>query len=198
VNRLLVSLAAAVLLAATSPAAKAQSTAADRALWDLEASTVEHRDCKAASMARCWYLFFAINEAPVRQLWLLDLKVRNPEPGNPDLIEIDIVQVHESDDPAVPGANDLVKFTVQYQCGKKKVRVSDGYAFMFNGTVDRMKEPSPWTGGYDSNWYGLAARAACEKNVQLRPAAYDMLWMGDFYRPVDAADVARTLLWKPR
>jgi hypothetical protein len=196
VSRALIALAGAALLALASPTATAQSTAADRALWDLEASTMENRDCKAASMARCWYLFFAINEAPVRQLWLLDLKVRNPERGNPDLIEIDIVQVHETDDPAVPGANDLVMLTTQYDCRRKKVRVADGYALMFNGTVDRMKEPSPWTGGYDSNWFGLAAKAACEKNAQLRPVAHSMLWIGDFYRPIDAADVTRRILWK--
>ena len=195
-SRVLFALAAATLLALASPAARAQSTAADRAMWDLEASTVENRDCKAASMARCWYLFFAINETPVRQLWLLDLKVRNPEPGNADLIEIDVVQVHESDDPAVPGANDLVMFTVQYQCSKKKVRVSEAYALMFDGTLDRSTGPSPWTGGYETNWYGLAAKAACEKSAQLRPKAYSMLWLGDFFRPVDAADVSRRILWQ--
>ncbi|KFN41263.1 hypothetical protein [Arenimonas oryziterrae] len=191
-------LATTMLLALGSPLAMAQSTAADRALWDLEASTVEHRDCKASSMPRCWYLFFAINEAPVRQLWMLDLKVRNPEPGNANLLEMDVAHLHESDDPAEPGANDFLLYTLQFKCKEKKYRIANGYALLIDGSVDQAKQAFPWHDGFENSWFGLAGKAACQKSEQLRPTAYNMVFLGDFYRPVDAADVTRRFLWTRR
>jgi hypothetical protein len=194
-SRATIALAACALLALGSPHARAQSTGLDRATWDLEASVDKTRECKAATMARCWYLFFAINEAPVRQLWLLDLKARNPEPRNANLIEMDVAHVHESDDPAEPGANDFVLMTLQFQCKEKKYRIADGYALLLNGTVDHSKEPFPWHDAKDT-WFELAGKAACQKKVQLRPTDHDMVFVGDFYRPVDVVDVARRILWK--
>lgn len=194
-SRALIALAAFALLVVCSPAARAQSTGLDRAIWDLEASVAKSRECDAASMPRCWYLFFAINEAPVRQLWMLDLKVRNPEPRNANLIEIDVTHVHESDDPAEPGANDFLLYTLQFQCKEKKYRIADGYALLLNGTVKRSKEPFPWHDAKNT-WFELAGKAACQKKVQLRPTEHDMVFVGDFYRPVDVADVTRRILWK--
>lgn len=186
---------AALLMVIGSPDARAQSTGLDRATWDLEASVAKSRECNAASMSRCWYLFFAINEAPVRQLWMLDLKVRNPEPRNANLIEIDVAHMHESDDPAAPGANDFLLYTLQFQCKEKKYRIADGYALLLNGTVERSKEPFPWHDAKDT-WFELAGKAACQKKVQLRPTAHDLVFLGDFYRPVDVVDATWRILWK--
>lgn len=194
-SRALFVLVAGLMLAATSPATKAQSTGLDRATWDLEASVTKSRECNAASMPRCWYLFFAINETPVRQIWMLDLKVRNPEPRNANLIEIDVAHMHESDDPAAPGSNDFLLYTLQFQCKEKKYRIADGYALLLDGSLDRSKEPFPWHPS-KGTWFELAGKAACDKKVQLRPAAHDMVFIGDFYRPVDVVDVTRRMLWK--
>jgi hypothetical protein len=194
-SRVLVSFALVFLSAAGSPAARAQSTGLDRAMLDMEAHADHTRECRAASMARCWYLFFAINKTPVRQLWMLDLKVRNPEPANANLIEIDFVEMHESDDPAVPGANDFLVYTLQFKCKEKKFRIADGVSLLLDGNTERVKEATAWRGDYDKSWFGLAGKVACGKDQQRQPTAYDMLFLGDFYRPVDVADVTRRTLW---
>lgn len=195
-SRALIAVATAALFAAGSPSATAQSTGVDRALWDLQASKT--RECDAAGMARCWYLFFASNEAPHRQLWLADIKVRNPEPGNADLIEIDITHLHEGDDPAVKGSYDFVLYTLQFQCRQKKYRVVDGFALNLDGSIEAYTGAKEWHGGYEDTWVGLAGKIACEKKYYLAPDANNLRFFGDFHRPVDAADVIRSLLWKPR
>ena len=194
-SRVVTALVAFVLMALGSADARAQSTGLDRATWDLEASVDKTRECKAAVMARCWYLFFAINEAPLRQVWLLDLKVRNPEPNDANLIEVDVAHLHESDDPAEPGANDFLLYTLQFQCKQQQVRIAGGYALLRDGTVDRSKEPFPWRDARNT-WFELAGKAACQRNVQLRPTDHHMVFLGDFYRPVDAVDVARRIFWQ--
>ena len=189
-------LAATALLAAAGPSAHAQSTGLDRAMWDMEASKT--RDCNAASMARCWYLFFAINETPYRQLWMADLKMRNPEPKNANLIEIDIVQLHESDDPEAKGSDDFLLYTLQFQCKEKKYRVADGFALAIDGTLKESEGATDWYGGYEDTWVGMAGKIACEKKYHLAPNDNHMVFLGDFHRPVDAADVTRRILWNPR
>ena len=188
--------AAAVLCSAGSVPASAQSTGLDRAMWDMEASG--RRDCNAASMARCWYLFFAINETPYRQLWMADLKVRNPEPKNANLIEIDVVQLHEGDDPDVKGNDDFLLYTLQFKCKEKKYRVADGFALKLDGSLQESEGATEWYGGYENTWVGLAGKVACDKMRHLAPTSHDMLFLGDFHRPVDAADITRGILWTPR
>ncbi len=192
-NRPLSALAAAVLFTVVSPAATAQSTGLDRAHWDVEASG--RRECNAASMARCWYMFFASNETPYRQLWMADLKVRKPEPRNANLIEIDVVQMHEGDDPKVKGSDDFLLHTLQFKCEEKKYRVAGGFALTLDGSIQQSTGTTDW-GGYEDTWVGLAGKIACEKSVQLSPANHSMVFLGDFYRPVDAVDVTRGILWK--
>jgi len=194
VSRALIALTVAALFAAGSLSVTAQSTGVNRALWDLQASKT--RECNAAGMARCWYMFFASNEAPYRQLWMADIKVRNPEPSNANLIEIDITQMHEGDDPGVKDSHDFLLYTLQFQCKQKKYRVADGFALNRDGSVEQYTGAKDWQGGYEDTWVGLAGKIACEKAVQMRPTAHTMLFLGDFYRPVDAVDVTRGILWK--
>lgn len=195
-SRGLMALAATALFAVGGPAAHAQSTGLDRAMWDMEAS--KDRECQAASMARCWYMFFASDEAPYRQLWMADIKVRNPEPKNANLIEIDVAQMHEGDDPAVKGSDDFLLFTLQFQCKEKKYRVADGFALRIDGSMEKSKQATAWYGGYEDTWVGLAGKIACEKTFHVAPEANSMVFLGDFHRPVDAVDITRGILWKPR
>ena len=192
-SRALVALAGAALFAASSPSVIAQSTGVDRALWDMQAS--KSRECNAAGMARCWYMFFASNDTPYRQLWMADIKVRNPEPANANLIEIDIAQMHEGDDPGVKDSHDFVLYTLQFQCKQKKYRVADGFALNLNGSVEPYTGAKDWHGGYEDTWVGLAGKIACEKKYHLAPDANTMVFLGDFHRPVDAVDVTRRILW---
>ena len=188
--------AAAALLSVAGPAAQAQHTGLDRALWDMEAS--KSRECNAAMMARCWYLFFAINEAPYRQLWMVDLKARNPDPKDANVIEIDVAQVHEGDDPEVKGSDDFLLYTLQFQCKEKKYRVADGFALKIDGSIQASTGATEWFGGYEDTWVGMAGKIACEKKYHLAPGDNHMVFLGDFHRPVDAVDVTRSILWKPR
>ncbi len=195
-SRALIALAATALFAVASPSAHAQSTALDRAMWDMEASSMKSRDCSAATMPRCWYVFFAINEAPQRQLWMLDLKVRNPEPKNANLIEIDAVEVRETVDPAAADREEFLVYTLHFKCKEKMFRIARGYALLDDGSIKRATEGSDWVGGMENSWFGLAGKAACEKNVQMLPNGHSMVFLGDFYRPVDAVDFMRSRLWK--
>lgn len=194
-SRVLGLIAAIFLAALASPAARAQSTGLDRAMMDMEAHSDHARECRAASMARCWYLFLAINKAPVRQLWMMDMQMRNPEPANANLIEVTVAEMHESDDPAVPGANEFIVHTLQFKCKEKKFRIADGYAQRFDGTSERAKQPTAWRGDFDNSWAGLAGKAACNLEIQRQPTAFNMLFLGDYYRPIDVLDVTRRALW---
>jgi len=196
VSRVLIALVAAVLVAVGSCAAHAQSTGLDRALWDMEASKT--RECNAAGMPRCWYMFFASNEAPYRQLWMVDLKVRNPEPKNANLIEIDVTQMHDGDDPDVKGNDDFLLYTLQFQCKEKKYRVADGFALKLDGSIQESKGATEWYGGYEDTWIGLAGKIACEKKYHLAPGDNNMVFLGDFHRPVDAVDHTKAILWLQR
>ena len=193
-SRALIALAVAALFAVGSLSVTAQSTGVDRALWDMQAR--RNRDCNADEMARCWYMFFASNETPYRQLWMADIQVRNPEPANANLIEIDIAQMHEGDDPGVKGSHDFVLYTLQFQCKQKKYRVADGFALNRNGTLEPYTGAKDWHGGYEDTWVGLAGKIACEKKYYATPDGNTMVFLGDFHRPVDAVDVTRGILWK--
>jgi hypothetical protein len=152
------------------------------------------RDCKPNSMLRCWYIFWGAGDAPYRKLFFADLKVRTPT-GDPNLVEIDVIEVHEGDSPKDQGANDYLLMTLQFRCQEQQFRVLDGYAFMFNGKIDRAPGATQWFPVPEA-WYKLAGRIACDKEVQLRPLAHQMLWFGSQYRPIDVVDYTRRFLWE--
>ena len=114
--------------------------------------------------------------------------------GESHLVEVDVIHAHETDDPQVPGANDFLLMTLQFDCARKQSRIAGGYALMFDARVDRAPGASPWTGGYEKNWQGLVARVACDPDARPDPKA--MVWLGGFYRPVDVVDIVRRYLWK--
>ena len=188
--------AASVAMLLTGGTAHAlQSRAELREQADEKIFRESIRDCKPNSMARCWYMVFGTGDTPVRKLWFVDLKPRYPDGPSADLVEIDVVEAHETDDPKVQGANDFLFYKMQYQCRAKKVRVLDGYAYMFSNRVDRAPGASQWLTGYQKSWYGEVEKAACNKKAQLSPTGYDMLWIGDYYRPADLVDFTRRYLW---
>jgi hypothetical protein len=164
-----------------------------RARAQQEIMMEDMRECKPYSMSTCWYMFFAASDAPVRRVWFLDLKVRTPQKG---VAEIDVIEAHESDDKNIDGANDFVFYTIQYRCAQKKMRVLDGYAFMFGNRVDRAPGAGEWLGDYEGSWFGDAGKVACSKAIQLTPASAKLLWMGDYYRPIDLVDFTRRYLWE--
>lgn len=189
--------ALASVLALTATAGEAQQSRAEQRDEINDRLLLEGvRDCKPNSMARCWYMVFGTGEKPIRKLWFVDLKPRYPNGNSADLVEIDVIEAHESDDPATQGANDFLFYTMQYQCRAKKVRVLGGYAYMFSNRIDPAPGASQWLSGYQKSWYGEVEKAACDKKVQLTPLAYKMLWIGDFYRPVDVVDLTRNVLWE--
>jgi hypothetical protein len=151
------------------------------------------RDCKPVTMSRCWYMFHAAGEKPRQRVWYLDLKVRTPENG---IAEIDIVEAHETDDPSVQGANNFVFYTLQFRCERQRMRVLDGYAYMFGNRVDRAPGAGEWLGDYQNSWFGEAGRVACDKRMQLTPQAMKLMWLGDYYRPIDLVDFTRRFLWE--
>jgi hypothetical protein len=151
------------------------------------------KDCQPTSMLRCWYIFWGTGDTPYRKLYFADLKTRTPT-SDKNLVEMDVIEVHETDNPAEKGANDYLLMTLQFRCNQNKVRVLDGYAFMFNGKIDRAPGASPWFDVPEA-WYKLARRAACDKEVRLRPLAHQMLWFGSQYRPIDVVDYTRRFLW---
>lgn len=184
-----------LLLGAAVPVAAQEDRAALRERISDELFLESLRDCKPNNMSRCWYMVFGTGDTPVRKLWFVDLKPRYPEGSGADLVEIDVVEAHESDDPATPGANDFLFYTMQYRCKARQVRVLDGYAFLFANRIDRAPGASPWLKGYQQSWYGEVEKAACNKKVQLSPSANKLLWIGDYYRPVDLVDFTRRYLW---
>jgi hypothetical protein len=191
--------AVAMTLALTATIAQAQQSRAElREQIDSQIFRESLRDCQPNSMARCWYMVFGTGDTPVRKIWFVDLKPRYPSGPSADLVEIDVVEAHESDDPKTAGANDFLFYKMQYQCRGKKVRVLDGYAYMFGDRVDRAPGASQWLTGYKKSWYGEVEKAACDKKVQLSPTAKDMLWIGDYYRPVDLVDFTRRYLWEQK
>ncbi len=193
-SRALIRLAATALFAVGSQAAHAQTSDVYRRLAGEEVTG--GRECDPGGIARCWYMFFAEHDTPYRQLWMADLNLRSPEPNNANLVEIDVVQMHEGDDPEVKGNDDFLLFTLQFQCKEKKYRVWDGFALTLDGTIKESEAATAWYGGYEDTWVGLAGKIACEKKVQLSPTDHLMVFLGDFHRPVDAVDITRGILWK--
>lgn len=150
-------------------------------------------DCKS-SMLRCWYIFWGAGEAPYRKLFFADLKIRTPT-SDKDLIEMDVIEVHEGDNPKERGANDYLLMTMQFRCKEQKFRILGGYAFMLSGKIDPAPGASEWF-RIPEAWYKLASRPACDKEVRLRPLAHQMIWFGSQYRPIDVVDYTRRFLWE--
>lgn len=151
-------------------------------------------DCKS-DMLRCWYIFWGAGETPYRKLFFADLKIRTPS-SDQDLVEMDVIEVHEGDNPKEKGANDYLLMTMQFRCKEQKFRVLGGYAFMLNGKIDPAPGASDWFPIPKASWYTLASRPACDKEVRLRPLAHQMLWFGSQYRPIDVVDYTRRFLWQ--
>lgn len=149
-------------------------------------------DCKS-DMLRCWYIFWGAGDAPYRKLYFADLKTRTPT-SDKNLVEMDVIEVHEGDNPEDEGANDHLLMTMQFRCKEQEFRVLGGYAFMFNGKIDRAPGASKWF-PIPKAWYMLASRPACDKEVRLKPLANEMLWFGSQYRPIDVVDYTRRFLW---
>ena len=195
VVRLVTSALAAALMLSPATSLAHQSRAELRDEIDDQIFRESIRDCKPNSMSRCWYMVFGTGDTPVRKIWFVDLKPRYPDGPSADLVEIDVVEAHETDDPKTAGANDFLFYKMQYQCQAKKVRVFDGYAYTFGNRVDRAPGASQWLTGYQKSWYGEVEKAACDKKVQLSPSGHNMLWIGDYYRPFDLVDFTRRYLW---
>lgn len=192
-------LAALVLLVGSQPATAQSPEVLTREQREALEQQVQREllfkgvsDCKPG-MERCWYLLFGSGDAPYRKLFLADLRVRTPR-GEKDAVEIDVIEAHETDLPEDKVANDFTLMTLQVRCKQKKFRVFDGYALQLDGKVDRAPGPTPWF-AVPKSWFELAARAACDSEVQLRPLAYEMAWLGSQYRPIDAVDYVRRYLW---
>lgn len=197
-TRALLILAAA--LAAYVPLPLAAQTVSEA---ELEAIRTEIflegiRDCKPASMTRCWYLFFGVGEAPGRKIWLLDLKDRS-DGKKKNIVYTDVLVIDESTKTAPMGAqgtNDFILWANEVDCKKRKMRMRpESFGLDFKGESGYAEEYGEW-----ADWDGVpfmqtVIAASCDKDVRLRPLAYDMAWVGDYVRPIDAVDFVRRFLW---
>ena len=156
------------------------------------------RDCRPAIMERCWYLVFGKGEAPNRRLWIADMKVRPVGGDDNGIVEMDVIEASERDAPGDTYRNEFVQWTLQFDCRKHRMRQAGGYALEWSGKIDRSDQVGQWLSGYQSSWFGHAEKLACDADVRLAPQAQAMLWIGDFYRPIDLNDFIRRHLWKPR
>ncbi|MBK1988698.1 hypothetical protein A0J48_014315 [Sphaerospermopsis aphanizomenoides BCCUSP55] len=143
------------------------------------------QDCKS-SMARCWFMVFGTGEASNRKLYLADFRVR---PTKNDTVEIDAVEVHETH----PKQLDHLVWTLEFRCKSNEFRAVKGYAFLRDGKVESA-ESSKWM-QIPPNWLSHAGKAACSEEVRRSPGANLMGFLGNMYRPVDAADLIRQYLW---
>jgi hypothetical protein len=181
-----------LLLGASSLCAQdlaGQPSRKERREWE------ELRDCKPKAMIRCWYLFFGSGSPPDRKLFVADLKAR-PSESDPNLVDLDVIVVNESESTKGAIGNDFVFYTIQYQCDQKRMRELNVYAVEFDSTLSHSEKPGKWFSDYDQSWYGVAEKIACNSDVQLRPGAHTMQWVGSAYRPIDTVDLIRRYLWK--
>ena len=190
---------AALLALAALPAAAQQVSEAEREAIRNEIFLEGIRDCKPASMTRCWYLFYGVGEAPGRKIWLLDLKDRSGGKQK-NIVHTDVLVIDESTSTPAMGAqgtNDFILWAFEVDCKKRRMRMRpDSFGLGFDGKFGASGAYGEW-----SDWKGVAfmqtvVAASCDKDVRLRPLARDMAWVGDYVRPVDAVDFVRRFLWK--
>ncbi|QIG54482.1 hypothetical protein G6N82_10265 [Altererythrobacter sp. BO-6] len=157
------------------------------------------RDCKPASMTRCWYLFYGVGDAPGRKLWLLDLKDQS-DGKNKNIVYTDVLVIDESTSTPAMGAqgtNDFILYAYEVDCKKRKMRMRpESFGLDFKGEAGYAEKHGEW-----SDWKGVpfmqtVIKASCDKDIRLRPLAQDMAWVGDYVRPIDAVDFVRRFLWQ--
>lgn len=157
------------------------------------------RDCKPASMTRCWYVFYGVGDKPGRKLWLLDLKDQS-DGKKKHIVYTDVLVIDESTKTKPMGAQGTSDFLVwanEVDCKKRQMRMRpESFGLGFDGQSGTAGQYGEW-----SNWKGVAfmekvIAASCDKQVRLRPLTYEMAWVGDYVRPIDAVDFVRRYLWE--
>ncbi|MDZ3830983.1 MAG: hypothetical protein U0S50_04100 [Sphingopyxis sp.] len=195
-SALLLRAAAALLAVVPAATAQAHQSEAERDQIRQQLAVEDLRDCKLATMERCWYGVFGTGEAPNRRLWFADMKARPTGAARDAPVEIDVMVAYESKTAEDSQGNEFVFYTLQYDCAGYRLRMADGYAFMRNGKIDRATEAGPWISGYRPSWYSLVEKLACDAKVRLSPQTHQMFWAGDFFRPVDLFDFTYRYLWE--
>lgn len=158
------------------------------------------RDCHPESMTRCWYLFFGSGDGPRRKLWLIDLK-DHAQAGNAGTVMTDTLQIHESKKTAPDGPQgvyDYAYFRHEVDCRNRRVRSRpESFILAFDGQNAYFGQVGAWASEkqLENTLYDRIFAISCDKKVRLSPKTYDMAWIGDYPRPIDAVDAVRRYLF---
>lgn len=198
IARLKLALAAVATMSAF-PAAAQTVSEAERAEIQQEIFLEGIRDCKPASMTRCWYLFFGGGDKPGRRLWMLDLKDQS-NGRSKNIVWTDVLMIDESKKTKPMGAQGVSDFILQsfeVDCESRRMRMRPtSFGLGFDGKFGYFEQYGAWSGWAGTPFMQRVIEASCDKDVRLRPLAHDMAWVGDYVRPVDAVDFVRRFLWE--
>lgn len=161
------------------------------------------RDCHPASMTRCWYLFFGSGDAPRRKLWLVDLK-DHAASSRGGTVFTDTLQIHESTQTAPDGPQGVYDYYYarhEVDCRKRRVRTRpETFVLGFDSDHGYFGKVGQWASetSLKDTIYDRIFAVSCDKEIRLRPLAYDMAWLGDYPRPIDAVDAVRRYLFEQK
>lgn len=178
--------------------------AASLVLSTLSAQAQKDKHPEPRKEFQAWYIFFAGGKSPNRQVFIMDGRHKRV---SDDVFEIQAVTLLETP----KGEFDHWAGTLQFKATPEhvalakrgvesmeavaktaKVRTVSGYQMHADGKVVHHK-PTEWS-AFKTAIDLLSFRIACDPEAMETPEAYGMVFVGNFFRPVDVVDVVRKVL----